>query len=42
MSNEDRQALIELLEAAREILRRDEEASAQSGGTGNGPPPEGP
>ena len=41
MSNEDRQALIELLDAAREILRKDAEASAQSGGTGNGPPGDG-
>ena len=41
MSNEDRQSLLEHIEAMREILRRDAEASAQSGGTGNGPP-EGP
>lgn len=41
MNTQDRERLAELLEEALAILRRDAEASAQSGGTGNGPP-EGP
>lgn len=42
MSNADKEALIEHLEAALALLRGDTEATARSGGTGNGPPPEGP
>lgn len=42
MSNADKEALIEHLEAALAILRNEPDASTQSGGSGNGPPPEGP
>lgn len=41
MSKTEREELIAHLEAALAILRKQPDASAQSGGTGNGPP-EGP
>ena len=41
MNNTDRDQLVTLLEEALAILRNQTDASAQSGGTGNGPP-EGP
>lgn len=42
MNPTDREQLVTLLEEALAILRNEPDASAQSGGSGNGPPPEGP